>query len=121
MQVTGAITATGNITAYFSDDRLKTRLNNISDPLVKIKSLNGFEFELNQTSRKLGIDDDGIQVGVSAQEVQKVLPQIVKPAPINENYLTVQYERLVPLLIEGIKELTERIERLEEENKNLKG
>jgi hypothetical protein len=118
--VTGAITATGNITAFFSDDRLKTRLNNISDALLKIKSLNGFEFELNETSRKLGIEDDGIQIGVSAQEVQKVLPQIVKPAPINENYLTVQYERLVPLLIEGIKELSDKIEYLENEILKLK-
>ena len=117
----GDFRATGNITAYYSDDRLKTRLGNITDPLDKIKTLNGFQFKLNEEGKSLGFSDESVQIGVSAQEVQKVLPQIVKPAPINENYLTVQYERLVPLLIEGIKELTERLERLEEENKNLKG
>lgn len=112
ISVTGAITATGNITAYFSDDRLKTRIKNIENPIDKIKSLNGFEFELNETSRNLGVKDEGVQIGVSAQEVQKVLPQIVKQSPINENYLTVQYEKLVALLIEGMKEQQTQIEEL---------
>jgi len=120
VQVGGDITATGNITAYFSDDRLKTRLNNIPDALLKINSLNGFTFKINNISKELGIKDDGIQIGVSAQEVQKVLPEIVKPAPINNTYLTVQYERLVPLLIEGIKELSSKVKTLENEIKKLK-
>jgi nucleotidyltransferase/DNA polymerase involved in DNA repair len=49
------------------------------------------------------------EVGVSAQEVQQVLPEIVAPAPIDEQYLTVRYERLTPLLIEAIKELRQEI------------
>jgi hypothetical protein len=117
----GDFRATGNITAYYSDDRLKTRLDNIVNPLDKIKTLNGFQFKLNEEGKSLGFSDDSIQIGVSAQEVQKVLPEVVKPAPIDDKYLTVQYERIVPLLIEGIKELTERVEHLEEENKKLKG
>jgi len=117
----GDIRATGNITAYYSDDRLKTRLGNISNPLDKIKTLNGFQFELNEVGKSLGLSDNTVQIGVSAQEVQKILPEVVKPAPIDDNYLTVQYERLVPLLIEGIKELTGKVENLEKELKKLKG
>jgi len=46
--------------------------------------------------------------------VADVLPEIVKPAPIDEKYLTIHYERLVPLLIEAIKELNLKVERLEQ-------
>ena len=53
------------------------------------------------------------EVGVSAQEVQRVLPEVVVPAPIDEKYLTVRYERMVPLLIEAIKEQQNKIESLE--------
>ena len=52
------------------------------------------------------------EVGVSAQEVQSILPEIVAPAPIDEKYLTVRYERLVPLLIEAIKELEAQVAEL---------
>ena len=130
---TGNITATGNIIAYYSDERLKTNLGGITNPLSKIKLLNGFYYTSNDLAKSMGYTDTDIQVGVSAQEVQKVLPEIVKRAPIDmdrdnpkesrtgDDYLTVQYERMVPLLIEGIKELTNKVEILEEEIKKLKG
>jgi hypothetical protein len=117
----GDFRATGNITAYYSDDRLKIRLGNITNPLDKINTLNGFHFQLNEEGKSLGLTDDSIQIGVSAQEVQKVLSEVVKPAPIDDKYLTVQYERIVPLLIEGIKELTNKVESLENEILKLKG
>lgn len=101
---TGEIRATNNITAYYSDDRLKTRLGNIEGALAKVRTLSGFYYEANETAQALGYEVVR-EVGVSAQQVQAVQPEIVVPAPIDGKYLTVRYERLVPLLIEAIKEL----------------
>jgi hypothetical protein len=108
LAVTGAITATGNITAYFSDDRLKTKLGKIENALDKICSLEGFYYEANDLAQSLGYKAVR-EVGISAQSVQSVLPEIVKPAPIDSKYLTIQYERTVPLIIEAIKELRNEI------------
>jgi len=113
LTVTGAITATGNITAFFSDDRLKTRIGNIPDALAKVQTLNGFHYHANETAVALGYEVIP-EIGVSAQEVQKILPEVVAPAPIDEKYLTVRYERLVPLLIEAIKELNAKVTALEQ-------
>jgi hypothetical protein len=109
--VTGDITATGNITGYFSDDRLKTKLGKIEGALDKLCSLEGFYFEANQTAQDLGYTAKK-EVGVSAQSVQAVMPEVVSPAPIDPQYLTVDYARMVPLLIESIKELRAEIEAL---------
>ena len=107
----GAIYATGNITAYYSDDRLKTRLGNIENALDKVDQLQGFYYEANKTAQALGYKVKR-EVGVSAQSVQAVLPEIVSPAPIDQQYLTVDYERLVPLLIEAVKELRAEVKAL---------
>jgi hypothetical protein len=109
---TGEIRATNNITAYYSDDRLKTRFGSIKNALEKVKQLNGFYYEANQTAQDLGYTVKR-EVGVSAQEVQNILPEIVVPAPIDEKYLTVHYDKLIPLLIEAIKELEKRVAELE--------
>jgi hypothetical protein len=92
----GEIRATNNITAYYSDDRLKTKLGEIENALDKIDTLSGFYYEANQTAQDLGYDVVR-EVGVSAQSVQAIMPEVVAPAPIDEKYLTVRYERLVPL------------------------
>jgi hypothetical protein len=107
----GEIRATNNITAYYSDDRLKTRLGVIDNALDKVMALTGFYHEANETAQALGYEPIR-EVGVSAQEVQKVLPEVVAPAPISDEYLTVRYERLVPLLIEAIKELKAEVDSL---------
>jgi hypothetical protein len=109
--ITGAITATGNITAYFSDDRLKTKLGKIENALDKICSLEGFYYEANDLAQSLGYKAIR-EVGISAQSVQSVLPEIVAPAPIDSKYLTIHYERTVPLIIEAIKELRNEINAL---------
>jgi hypothetical protein len=104
----GEIRATNNITAYYSDDRLKTRLGKIENALDKLCSLDGFYYEANEIAQALGYKVQR-EAGVSAQQMQAVLPEIVAPAPIDEKYLTVRYERALPLLIEAIKELREEV------------
>ena len=108
---TGEIRATNNITAYYSDDRLKTKLGNITNALDMVSTLNGFYYEANETAQALGYTVQR-EVGLSAQEVQKILPEIVVPAPIDDQYLTIHYEKLIPLLVESIKELRAEIEEL---------
>jgi hypothetical protein len=105
---TGEIRATNNITAYFSDDRLKDKQGNIENALDKVKSLNGFHYTANERAQSLGYLPTP-EVGISAQQVQAVLPEAVVPAPIDEQYLTVRYDRLIPLLIEAIKELEQEV------------
>lgn len=109
--VAGEIRATNAITSYYSDDRLKTRLGIIDNALEKVLTLDGFYYEANEVAQDLGYDVKR-EVGVSAQQVQAVLPEIVSPAPIDDKYLTVRYERLVPLLIEAIKEQQKQIDEL---------
>lgn len=108
---TGEILAANNITSYYSDDRLKDRMENITDALDKVQSLNGFYYRANETAQKLGYSDK-LEVGLSAQEVQKVLPEIIASAPIDSQYMTIHYERVIPLLVEAIKELRAEVENL---------
>jgi hypothetical protein len=124
--VTGEIRATGDITSGYSDRRLKDIEGPIADPLDKVNKLTGIYFKTNDLAKSLGFNDDKRQVGVIAQEVNDMLPEVVSLAPFDsryfnktitsvsgENYLTVQYDKLVPLLIEAIKELASKVEELE--------
>jgi hypothetical protein len=113
----GSIVATGDITAYYSDDRLKTKLGNIENALSKVEQLSGFYYEANEIAQELGYNAKR-EVGVSAQEVQKVMPEVIAPAPIDEQYLTVKYERMVPLLIEAIKELKQQVDDIKNQLNN---
>ena len=107
----GEIVATQNITAYYSDERLKINLGKIENALEKLLTLDGFYYCANEVAQSLGYEQKK-EVGVSAQQVQKIMPEVVAPAPIDNQYLTVRYERLVPLLIEAIKELKEEVDSL---------
>jgi hypothetical protein len=112
----GQIRATGDIVAHFSDDRLKTKLGNIENALGKLRTLSGFYYVPNETAQDLGYEAVR-DVGVSAQQVQAVQPEVVAPAPIDEKYLTVRYDRLVPLLIEAIKELDGELQSIKQQLK----
>jgi hypothetical protein len=109
---TGEIRATNNITAYYSDERLKTKIGDIDNALDKVKQIETMVYHANETAVALGYDASIIEVGVTAQSVERVMPQTVAPAPIDDKYLTVRYERLVPLLIEAIKELEAQVAEL---------
>jgi hypothetical protein len=108
----GEIRATNAITSFYSDDRLKTRTGNIQNALEKVLSLDGFHYHANETAVALGYDASQQQVGLSAQQVNAIMPEVVAPAPIDPQYMTLHYERLVPLLVEAIKEQQKQIEEL---------
>ena len=104
------LTVGGDITAFASDIRLKTNLEQIEGAVSKVCKLSGFTYEFNETGRGLDLPA-GRHSGVSAQDVLEVLPEAVACRPMDD-YLTVKYEKLVPLLIEAIKELKEEIDDL---------
>jgi hypothetical protein len=124
LQVGGEGTFTGDVTANTSDKRLKNNIRIIDNPLEKISKINGVYFNWNDVAKQLSNKKSDIEeVGFLAQEVQSVLPHIIKPAPFDvdtktgesisgENYLTIQYEKIVPLLVEAIKELKKEIDEL---------
>ena len=122
ISVTGTIVATSNITAYSSDERLKDLKGTIDNALDKIDRVNGYYYTWNDTAREIDSTafKEGIEIGVSAQEIEKILPEVVTEAPIVDihkldvDYKTVYYDKIVPLLIEGIKELNKKIRKLEE-------
>lgn len=123
LAVNGAVTSTGDVTAFSSDKRLKNVISIIPHALEKVNKLSGVLYTHNDVAKAHGFSDESTKVGVLAQEVQEVLPEAVKPAPFDvdengnsksgEKYLTVQYEKIVPLLIEAVKELTKEVARLE--------
>ena len=107
--VTGEIRATNDITAFYSSDkRLKENIVNIKDPLEKLSYINGVEFDWIP---KEGIHShEGHDVGVIAQEIEKVLPELVTDR--DNGYKAVRYEKIVALLIEAVKEQQLQIDEL---------
>ena len=115
LTINGAITATGDITAYYSDMRLKTNIRTIDNALNKVMQLGGYYYNPNDLAIELGASKDRDErVGLMAQEVMEVLPHAIKDAPFDKTgtYKTVQYDKLVPLLIQAIKEQQSQIEEL---------
>jgi hypothetical protein len=102
LTVNGQVVTTGNVTAFSnSDARLKTNVVPISGALDKVSAIGGYNFEWRTD---VNIPARGKDVGVIAQEVELVLPEVVLTNA--DNYKTVRYDKIIPLLIEAIKELS---------------
>jgi len=109
--VNGEIRAQGDITAYYSsDERLKENIQPIVDALSKVESISGNTYDW-KTGFETIHSHTGNDIGVIAQEVEKVLPEVVTNR--ETGYKAVQYEKIVPLLIEAIKELSAKVKELE--------
>jgi hypothetical protein len=135
----GQFSSPGDVVAYSSDRRLKTNIKNIDNALDKVLKLNGVYFnwadDINDKGF-YGANPGEIAVGVIAQEVEVVLPELVAPAPFDQHhdtetgealgsksgqdYKTVKYEKLTALLIEAVKELSAKVDLQQEEIDRLK-
>ena len=108
--VLGEIRAAGDITAFYSsDERLKTNITPIDNALNKLEQIKGYTFDWIP---KEGVHShEGNDIGVIAQEVEKIIPNVVTTR--DTGYKAVQYEKLVPLLIQAINELQLKVKQLE--------
>ena len=120
----GNIYSSGTLTQNYSDIRLKDIIGPIDNALEKVMSLTGFIYKDNELANQHGYNYKRNQAGLSAQDVQKVLPEVISIAPFDlngdddgdqksksgENYLTINYERMVPLLVNAIKEQQTQIQ-----------
>ena len=116
---TGEIRATNDVTAFYSSDvALKENITNIPNPIESLKKLNGvlFDWKKEYIDQRGGEDGYFVRkkdVGVIAQEVEKVLPEAVAQRP--DGIKAVKYDRLTCLLIEAVKVLTDKVEKLSKE------
>jgi hypothetical protein len=108
-EIDGTLNVTGDITAFFSSDkRLKDNITPIDDSLAKVVSISGNTFDWNENT-----NNDGSDTGVIAQEIESLgLPGLVTTR--DNGYKAVRYEKLVPLLVEAIKELSNKVDALEQ-------
>ena len=110
VSASGDVVAAGDVVAYYTSDiRLKDNIEVIKGSLDKIDGIRGVEFDWNKDSPGWA-QERGHDVGVIAQEVEKVLPEIVVKR--KSGYLGVDYKRIIPLLIESVKELKQEVEDL---------
>jgi hypothetical protein len=113
----GRDSSTGQITAVSSDQRLKTNIQTLTGSLNKIKALRGTQFEWtneNDPEFRIGNDAFGTQIGLIAQEVEQILPEVVKPNGVKD-YKSVEYDKIVAVLIEAVKEQQQQIDNLQQQ------
>ncbi len=97
----------GDVIAFYSSDkRLKDNIIKISNPIEKIKSIGGYEFDWNDNQSTY----EGHDIGVIAQEIEYVMPELVTTR--DTGYKAVKYEKIIALLIEGIKEQQKQIDEI---------
>jgi len=124
LRINDDLRAEGNVIAYYSDMRLKDKEGDIENALDKVGKLNGFYYRNNKEANMIGYKGNDLQVGVSAQDVKSVLPEIVHNAPLAErlgyDYMTVDYDRLTPLLVNAINEQNDIVKSQKEEIEYLK-
>jgi hypothetical protein len=105
----GDLRATNDVIAFYSSDkRLKDNIVRIENPLEKVGKIGGYTFDWNDKQKTY----TGKDVGVIAQEIQEVLPELVTER--DNGYLAVKYEKIVPLLIESIKELKQEVDEIKQ-------
>ena len=114
------IVAVGEVTAYSSSDkRLKKNIKSITNSLDIIEKLNPVQFNWNQKAKGLNKEkDERNNYGLIAQEVEEILPELIHP--IYDKYKSVDYEQLIPILIQSIKELKEEVDTLKNKINNEK-
>ena len=116
LTVTGAITATGNITAFkSSDERLKENIINLDGSLSKVLKLRGTRFDWREGNDEIH-PHEGNDIGFIAQEVKEIIPEVV--GEMHGGYYGVQYDKLTPILVEAIKELSKKVDILEQKLKD---
>ena len=104
----GTFSATGDVVAYASsDERLKDNVTEIAGALDKVEALRGVSFDWNDNQDVY----QGHDLGVIAQEVEAVLPELVQTR--DNGYKAVKYEKLTAVLIQAVKELSTRVKELE--------
>lgn len=118
LQVNGDIIA--NSIAGSSDLRFKTNIRPVENALEKVKSLRGVYFNWDQKSFPNKDFSDKTELGFIAQEVEKVLPEVVSKDNSPEEYRSVKYDKVVALLVEAIKEQQKQIDSLKTQVKKLK-
>ncbi len=120
-----------DLVQYYSDERLKEKTGTLVGALDAIKSWTPFKYVDNALANSFNFGSNKTQIGLSAQEVEAFYPELVELAPFDvendfsdetnprrvsksgENYLTLNYTRLVPILVQAIKEQQAKIEELE--------
>jgi len=106
---TGEIRATGDITAYYSsDERLKENFAPLAGALDKVNQIGGYEFDWKEGIEEI-VSKEGHDIGVKAQEVQAVYPELVHER--DNGYLAVDYVKLTAVLIEAVKELSAKVDK----------
>ena len=111
-----SIRVAGDVVAYYSsDERLKDNIKPIENALQKVNAIRGVTFEWNEKSHKTTGKKD---IGVVAQEIEAVLPELVETR--TNGYKAVDYQKLTAVLIESVKELTAKVEALEAKQCNCK-